>query len=442
MTIASLPGRAQKFLAKRVRNPHKGYDYTDAPDSRQQKKVDHPMEAIVWALELGLVSNQPTLRDVEQLGATLGRWAKTLVPQSVSDTTLDTELRRLDPDYLLGKLVLRVRDMHRAKMLAPVGLPCGMASVDGKNLATLDHDANGSGHARSRDNEKWHRSKADEAKRGSDDYLMPVLRATLSSAEVKPCIYQLPLPPKNGEATVFPKMLEALDQSYGRSGMLEVIDADAGLTSLQNANLVNDKGYGYIFGLKGNQPELFAEAQALLVPKADTHPPEAHPPWERRNGKRIRRSLWRTDEMAGFENSVGTWSHLRQCWLVRQQTEHPDGRVEIEDRTFISSLLWNRFTPAQILIAVRYHWAIENDTFNSLDLQWREDSAPWCTQGTAVWALGVLRLMAYNTAQLFRRRRLRKKKPDGSLDVPLPWRRLFKIIEDACRLDVFAASVA
>jgi hypothetical protein len=67
--------------------------------------------------------------------------------------------------YLLNRPVLQVRDAHRSKMLAPSGLPCGVATVDGKNLATLDHDADGTGHSRSKDNEKWHKKKTN----GSDE---------------------------------------------------------------------------------------------------------------------------------------------------------------------------------------------------------------------------------------------------------------------------------
>lgn len=245
--------RVQRFLAKRAGNRKKGWEHSDAPDPREQAKVTISMEAILWALELGLLSNQPTLRDVETLSERLGSWGRTLVPEPISDTTLDTELRRLSADYLLGKLVLRVRDLYRSKMLEPVGsLPCGVATIDGKNLATLDHDAQGTGHARSSDNDKWHRSKEQEAKLGTDYYLMLALRSALTSAEAKPCIYQLALPPGVGESTMVPAMVEALHQAYGRSGMFGVIDVDAGLTSLANAELIHSKGYGYIMGLKGN----------------------------------------------------------------------------------------------------------------------------------------------------------------------------------------------
>ena len=435
MKLKTPKERVQRFLAKRAKKKKKGWDYSDAPDERQQGKVSHEQASILWSMELGLTSNQPTLRDVEEMTEKLGSWARPLVPDRISDTTLDTEARRLDHDYLHAKLVLRVRELYRSKMLAPVGLPCGIATVDGKNLATLDHDADSTGHARSSENAKWHKSKAEEKKHGTAYYLMPALRTTLTSAEAKPCIYQIPLPPGVGESTVFPEMVDSLDREYGRSGMIDVIDGDAGLTSLSNADHVNDLGYGYIFGLKGNQKELFAEAKALLLPMVESQAPEAEMPWERRNGKQIRRRLWRTDEMSGIENSVGKWTHLRQTWLVRQETMDAEGKVEIEDRYFITSLLWNFLKPWQILLAVRNHWGVENDSFNSLDLQWREDHGPWCTQGRSVWSLGVLRMMAYNTAQVLRRRRLRKKRVDGTLEAPMRWRSLFKEIESALRLE-------
>ncbi len=428
--------RVQKFLAKQTKGGAKGWSYSDASDLRQQTKVVHPMPAVLWAMELGLTSNQPTLRDVEEMTCGLGMWARTLVPTSISDTTLDTEAQRLDADYLLEKLVHRVRGFHRSKMLCPVGLPCGVATVDGKNLATLDHDAHGTGHKRSKKNEKWHLDKDTEVKRGKSYFLMPALRAILSSAEAKPCIYQLPLPPTTGESTMLPEMVAGLKRAYGHGDMFRIVDGDAGLTSLGSANLIVNEGYEYVLGLKGNQPELFSEANALLLSIAEAQKPELETPWEFRGGKAIRRLLWRTDEMAGIENSVGKWSHLRQTWLVRQETRNSKGTIEAEDRFFLTSLAWDYLTPAQILLLVRNHWAVENDCFNSLDLQWREDAGPWCTQGTAIWTLGMLRMLAYNTAQILRRRRLRKKNPDDTLATPMSWRSLFKTIEKSFELDV------
>ncbi len=420
--------RVYKFLVRHKKK--KPWQFVDASDPRQQAKVTKPMQSIYDGLLIGLLSAQPTLRDVEQmLGQERGLLTRTLVPTPLSDTTLDTEARRLDEPYLHHKLVAQVRDMYRSKMLSPVNMPCGVATVDGKNLATLDHDAGGRAQPRSTQNDKWHPKGS--VKGAKPYYLVPVLRAVLTSAEAKPAIAQVALGPHEGESTAFGEMVETLHKAYGRSGMIEIIDADAGLTSLGNADIVNELGYGYVFGLKANQPELFAEAKALLEPMAEKEPPEAQTPWERRNGQWIRRRLWRTDQMRGMVNSVGTSSHLRQTWLVRQQTKGHGGSIEIEDRYFISSELWNHLKPAQILLLVRNHWGIENDSNNSLDLQWHEDHAPWCTQGNAVWGLGLLRIMAYNLVQYLRKRRLRRKGSTGGLAVPMRWRAVFDYVRQA-----------
>jgi hypothetical protein len=425
MKLQTKEQRVQRFLIKQKNKP--GWDFLDAPDPRKEGMVDHQMPSIIWSLELGLIANHPTLRDVEAMTEELAPWARELVPDSISDTTLDTEARRLDERYLLDKLVRQVRDMQRSRMLMPFGLPIGVVTVDGKNLATLEHNADGTGHERSTENEKWHKNKSGQD-RADEYYLLPALRAALTSAEAKPCIHQMRLPAGTGESSNCREFVDALHRAYGRSGMFEVLDFDAGLTSLETADHINDLGYGYVFGLKGNQPELFTESQRLLVLKAIEEEPEADTDWERRSGKRIRRRLWRTDEMRGFVNSVGTWSHLRQTWLVKQETEHADGTVEVEDRYFITSLTWNRLSPYQILTLVRGHWGVENDGFNSLDLQWREDHAPWVTKGRAVWALGVLRLMAYNVVQYLRKRRLRHKNEAGARREPMSWRQVFKAI--------------
>lgn len=433
--------RVQRFLSRQKRKGPWRFD--DAPEPRQQGKVAHPMPQIHDALHLALFSNEPTLRDVERMTEHLGPWGRQLVPKRISDTTLDTEARRLDEAYLAGKLHAQVREMKRSKMLAPVGLPCGVATIDGKNLATLEHDAGGRAQRRTSDNAKW--LKKGREMKGKPYYLAPVLRAVLTSAEAKPALAQLPLGPKQGESAAFADLAEALHREYGQSDLIEIIDADAGLASLKNADAVDKLGYGYVFGLKSSpQGEIFAEAKTLLEPKAQREAPEAETPWERRGAKRIRRRLWRTEQLRGIQSSVGTWSHLRQTWLVRQETAMADGSVaEVEDRYFISSVLWKRLKPGQILTLVRNHWGIENDAFNSLDLQWREDLGPWCTQGDAVWGLGLLRLMAYNLAQYLRKRRLRRKDEHGAWLEPPSWRGIFRAVQvmlDTAPLEVIASS--
>ena len=181
-------------------------------------------------------------------------------------------------------------------------------------------------------------------------------------------------------------------------------------------------------------------------------PPVAQTPWERVQGKWVRRLLYRTLEMEGF----GEWSHLKQVWLVRQETRshlehqttgHPHRQVvpatlAHEDRYFLSNLTTGRLKPSQILTVVRGHWGIENDCFWSLDMQLFEDEAPWCTQGRALEVLGILRLMAYNLLQLARKRHLRPKRPDGRLGEPPAWRRVLEWVRQALRLPLMPTMTA
>ncbi|GAG08903.1 unnamed protein product, partial [marine sediment metagenome] len=109
--------RIGRFLAKQTRGGAKGWSHKDAPDQRQQNKVVHSMDAVLWAMELGLTANQPSLRDVEEMTENLGPLMRNLVPASISDSTLDTEAQRLDAEYLQKKLVQRVRGFHRSNSL-------------------------------------------------------------------------------------------------------------------------------------------------------------------------------------------------------------------------------------------------------------------------------------------------------------------------------------
>lgn len=196
-----------------------------------------------------------------------------------------------------------------------------------------------------------------------------------------------------------------------------------------HADLIHTADKAYVLALKYTQPELHAEAERLLRPKT-RNAPDAETPWEKVKGRKIQRRLYRTSEIAGYHG----WSHLQQAWLVVQETQHPDGKFEIEERFFLTSLRPGRLTAAQCLRVVRGHWGIENDCFWSIDMQWREDCLPWCSRGRGVEALGLLRLMAYNLLQLARKRHLRERRRDGQVADPPAWRRIFEWVRQAFRL--------
>lgn len=380
-------------------------------DPRKCRGRRHKYVQMLHGLLAGLLANCPSLRSVEELTERLrlGRRGS-----KISDTALGSLTEILEPSQFLAALVDQVHDMRSRNELDPVGLPCGVATVDGKNLATLEHHAGGLGHFRENEQKTqcW--------------WLMPALRSVLTSAAGRPALGQWLQPPGVGESTEFRVFFWWLVMQYGRHGLFEIVDVDAGFTSRENWELVDGAGYGVVMGLKGNQPELHDYASKTLCRLAVRQDPEATTPWECQNGKRIRRELWRSDAADGY---LG-WQNLRQIWLVRQTTTDKDGNVlHVEDRYFISNVLWNRLKAGQILVLVRRHWGVENDCFKSLDIQWQEDTKPWWTEGNAVPALGILRLMAYNVAQYLRKRRLCVQEAGRWL--PTPWRKIFELLKEA-----------
>ncbi len=119
-----------------------------------------------------------------------------------------------------------------------------------------------------------------------------------------------------------------------------------------------------------------------------------------------------------------------RLWRPYASSTNKKGEVVcVEDRYLLTNLAPDRLKPSEILTVVRRHWAIENDCFKSLDVQWKEERKPWWTEGAAVPVLGLLRLMVYNLAQMLRKRHMNRRV--AGRDNPTPWRELFDLLKDA-----------
>jgi len=403
--------RVQKFFGRQLKNPAYRWDkVTDPRDlrGRRWKRVGELMNAML----LGFVSGCGALRKVERLTGGMGVFGRSYVTRRVPDTTLSELIPRLSPNELREQLISQVKASWRNKELKPVGLPCGVATIDGKGLGALTHSACGTAQLNHRED-------------GSEYYLSRVLRAVLTSAESRPCLDQMSIASKTNEMGDFIPFYNRFLAAYGdNNDLFEIVDVDAGMTSKANAERIHESQKAYVMALKGPQQELLLEAERLL---ANRRKPDAETLWERHQGKRIKRRLFVTQEMAGYHD----WQHLRQVWRIEQVSESRDGKVEQEERYFLSSVPAARLTPEQILLVVRGHWRVENDCFWSLDMQWREDSAPWCRTGRATEILSLIRLMAYNLVQNARRRTLRKKLRDGRREPPPTWDAVFAWINQA-----------
>ncbi len=404
MEVQAKNRRVEKYLTRQLRKP--AYRWGSLSDPRKRRGRRWKFGELMNALFLGFVSGCPTLRATEGMTEDMGPWGRKYVSRRVPDTTLWDLMQELSAEELRTQHIVQVKTAWRGKELRPVGFPCGVASIDGKGLGALEHDAEGAA-------QKTHHGD------GTEYWLARSLRAVLVSAQGRPCLDQMAIGPKTNEMGDFVGFVDRLLESYGdNNDLFEIISTDAGMTSKENADYVHSRNKAYLMALKKPQQEIYREANRVLAPRRKA---DAETPWERYRGKWVQRRLFRTNEMAGYHD----WTHLRQVWRIQQITQDDKGKVERENRYFLTNLPWGRFSDEQCLLVVRSHWRIENDCFETLDLQWSEDSVPWCSKGKAIEVLSWLRLMAYNLLQQARRKHLRRRLPDGSHESPPAWQRLF-----------------
>jgi len=334
----------------------------------------------------------------------------------IADSTLGDFLSVLSPADIARHLHAQILDEHRRKALEPTVLPIRAIAIDGKTNATVD--------------EKWNRDCQKQSAEGEPDrYEYRMVNVTLISSAAAVCIDRLAIPASTNDMGVFAAEYGRIKRIYGRTNLFELASTDAGFTSEENARLVDDDGKAYWMALKGNQPDLYAEARRVLIPQSLAEAPEAETQWERDSTRGwIRRRLWRTTEMAGW----GKWSHLRQVVLIQTiqapgdpRTHHGPERI-LEEHFYLTNLPVGRLDGEKLIRLMRAHWRIENDFHGTLDIQWQEDHGLWVRRGKGLPVVAILRAIAYNLLALMRAVHLRSVEARQ-----VAWQRLRDWVRDA-----------
>jgi hypothetical protein len=387
-------------------------------DPRDPRGKRFPIESMLLALLAGLLSGCAALRDVERESGRLGLGR---CSGKISDTALTHLLMRLSDVDLLPLQVALVKDMRSRGQLQSEGLRLDWTAIDGK-YETLDHHADG-----------WAQKFEDKEKQ-SVYWRLGALRAVLISAPGRPALGQWTMGPAKtsetdpekvkhtGEMTNVRPFIRWLREQY--RNLTSNFTLDAGLWSRELFEQMDRDGLGLFGNIKENKPELHAEVARVLRTEQRQHGPSAESDWEPCRTGQIRRRLWRSLAVEGWNG----WTNLRQV-LVVEQTTRPrvKGPDEVELRYFGTNLPHATMSPKQLLQLVRRHWAIENDCNWSLDMVMDEDDGAWCTQGKSMLALGVLRMIAYNLLQWLRKRHVRVQHLRVP-DTPMPWRELHELI--------------
>jgi len=351
----------------------------------------------------GMVAGQQSLAEVEHMSANLTAPVRRLLGarRRVPDTTLRDALLRVEPGDVRRSLRSLVRAAQRRKALTTDGLPFGVVSFDGKHFDLPSVD-------------DWYAQRQTASEGAPLVGMVRTVTVALTSSRARPIIEVVPIPAPTNEMGVFPAALDAYCATYSGLELAKLVTYDAGACLAHNATEVRARGLHYLFGLKGTQPTLYAEAQRWLGSRSATEANAATN--DRERGLEILRRLY----LGAVTVVLDGWEHLRTVLRVESEAVDVDGTVvRREDRYFVSSLPVSRLTPEQWLLVVRRHWGVET-AHQILDVALAEDDRPWIEANPrGVLAVAILRRLAYTMLTLFRSVTLRS---DERRDVP--WKTL------------------
>jgi len=177
---------------------------------------------------------------------------------------------------------------------------------------------------------------------------------------------QVPVDNKSNEITAVPKLLDMLDTSGA------IVTRDAMGCQKDIAAKIKEKGGDYIFGLKGNQGNLYDDISLYMSSierqevKVDY---QHHQTIDGEHGRIETREYWVCDVIDWLPEK-SKWDGLNSVAMVKALREI-NGEQSVEYRFYISSLSIKKYK--QFTQAIRQHWQVENSLHWCLDIGFDED---------------------------------------------------------------------
>jgi hypothetical protein len=381
----------------------------EVEDPRHRRGRRWPLQTLLTTVVVAMAAARKSLAETEKLTEEMSPALRRSlgIHRRVPDTTMRDALEDVSLAEVRAALRRQAKAAYRRKALAPVGLPFGVAAMDGKSVtgeAWDDHYA------------QRHRHSEGAAAVG----LVRTMTCTLISTPSRPCIEMVPIPAETNEMGQFRTAIEVVQNAYGGTGMFRMVTYDSGACSEENAEEVRAQGLHYLFAIKANQPQILATLERKL------------------GGRLPERALAQTIDVLSNQKTVirrlhlfegeplYRWNHARVFLRVESET-HEGGRVTAqENRYFISSLPREELTDEQWLLLVRRHWGVEVNHC-ILDTAFKEDDHPWIrTHPRSMVVLMALRRIAYNLLALYRGVTQRSEEKRAT-----PWKDLMRWLYNA-----------
>ena len=412
-----IPGTGGRFLTEGLTDPRK----------RRSKRMVWQVVAFVIVC---LMAGKRSLREFEDASVTFSGLVRGIfgIYDKISDNAIGWLISKLDPKEVREMLWTQVEAMIERKQL-------GMKPGYGIKSLALDGKMSAKGSRKMSE----HAQKI-ESESGAY-WKLHVLRAVLTWSIQNVVLWQHPVGIKKNEISGAKRMIKEMIEKDPRKKMFELITFDAMFMVYSLTKMISDAGRHWLAPIKENQPDMYRDAMIYAEKITKNRKPDYINTIEHDGHVYKQYKIWLCPEFAGWETSSHTWSHLKQLWIVElvhfarkkdPETGKPMGRgmdakqhkVSKSVRLYATDLPIERLSARQSLEVVRSHWSIEDDCFNSLDLQFDEDKHKYFTRGEGTLNMAVLMLMAYNMVQLWRHRKFQIKW-DGN-KIWMSWKKAFQ----------------
>lgn len=147
----------------------------------------------------------------------------------------------------------------------------------------------------------------------------------------------------------------------------KVMTADALLTQKAIAHyLVQERGADFVFTVKGNQPTLQRDSEALALRARRCDDATT----EKGHGRITTRRIWCDDSLNAYVN----FPHVQQVFCIERDVVHLKKGITTIDIVYgITSQSTEKASPKTILSQNRKHWSVENTQHDVLDVTFDED---------------------------------------------------------------------
>lgn len=304
--------------------------FSNLEDPRIERKKLYPLEEILFLTLCAVICGAESWYDIEDFGnariAFLKKYFyyKNGIP---SHDTIGRFFSLLDPENFRDSFILWVKNLQS-------NIP-KLIAIDGKTL----------------------RRSFDKTNNKSAIHM---ISAFASNSRL--VLGQKKVDQKTNEITAIPQLLDLLLIKGA------IITIDAMGCQKEIAKKIIEKKAHYIFGLKGNQGNLFENVETYFQDTKNVY--DYFEEANKEHGRIEIRKCWVTSNI-NWLDTKNDWCNLSSIIKVESTRIFSDKETK-EIRYYITDLETNA---EKILLAIRSHWSIENSLHWTLDMTFREDES-------------------------------------------------------------------